>query len=52
LTDGRKYKIEFRSQEPGARRKPKGQKEIDNENFLITAYSTDAIKEGEHIWPR
>lgn len=23
----------------------------DAEGFLITAYPTDAIKEGEHIWP-
>ena len=27
-------------------------KQIDYEGFLITAYPTDAIKEGEHIWPR
>jgi hypothetical protein len=23
---------------------------VDNEGFLITAYQTDAIKEGETIW--
>jgi hypothetical protein len=23
----------------------------DSEGFLITAYPTDAIKEGEQIWP-
>jgi hypothetical protein len=27
-------------------------KRSDEEGFLITAYPTDAIKEGEHIWPR
>jgi hypothetical protein len=26
--------------------------EKDVEGFLITAYLTDAIKEGEKIWPR
>ncbi|MBW2000866.1 MAG: hypothetical protein JRJ29_23260 [Deltaproteobacteria bacterium] len=26
-------------------------KRLDGEGFLITAYPTDAIKEGEHIWP-
>ncbi len=25
---------------------------LDGEGFLITAYPTDAIKEGERIWPR
>jgi hypothetical protein len=27
-------------------------KKLNSEGFLITAYPTDAIKEGEHIWPR
>jgi hypothetical protein len=27
-------------------------KRLDGEGFLITAYITDAIKEGERIWPR
>jgi len=27
-------------------------KRLDSEGFLITAYPTDAIKEGERIWPR
>jgi len=27
-------------------------KRTDEEGFLITAYPTDAIKEGERIWPR
>jgi hypothetical protein len=27
-------------------------KRLDGEGFLITAYPTDAIKEGERIWPR
>ena len=27
-------------------------KKLNGEGFLITAYLTDAIKEGEHIWPR
>jgi len=25
---------------------------LEGEGFLITAYPTDAIKEGERIWPR
>ena len=25
---------------------------IDGEGFLITAYQTDAIKEGEKVWPK
>jgi len=25
---------------------------LNDEGFLITAYPTDAIKEGEHIWPK
>jgi len=24
---------------------------LDNTGFLITAYPTDAIKEGDHLWP-
>jgi hypothetical protein len=27
-------------------------KRINGEGFLITAYPTDAVKEGERIWPR
>ena len=27
-------------------------KRLNDEGFLITAYPTDAIKEGERIWPR
>ena len=27
-------------------------KRLDSEGFLITAYPTDAIKEGERIWSR
>jgi hypothetical protein len=27
-------------------------KRLDGEGFLITTYPTDAIKEGERIWPR
>ncbi len=27
-------------------------KRLDGEGFLITAYPTDAIKEGERIWPK
>ena len=27
-------------------------KRLDGEGFLVTAYPTDAIKEGEHIWPK
>ena len=27
-------------------------KRLDGDGFLITAYPTDAIKEGELIWPR
>lgn len=27
-------------------------KHLDGNGFLITAYPTDAIKEGERIWPR
>jgi hypothetical protein len=27
-------------------------KRRDSEGFLITAYPTDAIKEGERIWPK
>lgn len=27
-------------------------KRSDGEGFLITAYRTDAIKEGERVWPR
>ena len=27
-------------------------KRIDGEGFLVTAYPTDAIKEGEYIWPK
>ena len=27
-------------------------KQLDGGGFLITAYPTDAIKEGERIWPR
>ncbi|MCL0056822.1 DUF4258 domain-containing protein [Dehalococcoidia bacterium] len=25
---------------------------LDGEGFLITAYPTNAIKEGEHVWPK
>jgi hypothetical protein len=25
---------------------------LNDEGFLITAYPTDAIEEGEHIWPK
>ena len=27
-------------------------KRLDGDGFLITAYPTDAVKEGEQIWPR
>ena len=27
-------------------------KRLDDEGFLITAYPTDAVKEGEQIWPK
>lgn len=27
-------------------------KRLDGKGFLITAYPTDAVKEGEHIWPK
>jgi hypothetical protein len=27
-------------------------KRLDGEGFLITAYPTDVIKEGGHIWPK
>jgi hypothetical protein len=27
-------------------------KRLNGEGFLITAYPTDAIKEGRHLWPR
>lgn len=27
-------------------------KKLDDDGFLITAYPTDAIKEGELVWPR
>ena len=27
-------------------------KRLNGEGFLITAYPTDAIKEGDHAWPR
>jgi len=27
-------------------------KKLDGDGFLVTAYPTDAIKEGEHIWPK
>jgi hypothetical protein len=27
-------------------------KRLNGEGFLITAYPTDAVKEGERIWPR
>jgi hypothetical protein len=27
-------------------------KQLDGEGFLITTYPTDAIKEGEQVWPR
>jgi len=27
-------------------------KQLDGEGFLITTYPTDAIKEGERIWPK
>ena len=27
-------------------------KRTDNETFLVTAYPTDAIKEGVRIWPK
>lgn len=27
-------------------------KRLDGEGFLITAYPTDAIKEGEQVWPK
>jgi hypothetical protein len=27
-------------------------KRLDGEGFVITAYPTDAIKEGEQVWPR
>jgi hypothetical protein len=27
-------------------------KRLNGEGFLITTYPTDAIKEGEHIWPK
>ena len=27
-------------------------KRLDGEGFLVTAYPTDAIKEGEYIWPK
>jgi hypothetical protein len=26
-------------------------KRLNGEGFLITAYVTDTIKEGEHLWP-
>jgi len=27
-------------------------KKLDGEGFLVTAYPTNAIKEGEYIWPK
>ena len=27
-------------------------KRLDEDGFLITAYPTDSIKEGEQIWPK
>ena len=27
-------------------------KRLDGEGLLITTYPTDAIKEGEHVWPK
>lgn len=27
-------------------------KRLDDDGFLVTAYPTDAIKEGEYIWPK
>jgi len=27
-------------------------KRIDGEEFIVTAYPTDAIKEGEYTWPK
>ncbi len=27
-------------------------KRLNGEGFLITTYPTDAIKEGEHLWPK
>ena len=27
-------------------------KRLDGNGFLITTYPTDAIKEGEHLWPK
>ena len=27
-------------------------KRLDGDGFLVTSYPTDAIKEGEHIWPK
>ncbi len=27
-------------------------KRLDGEGFLVTAYPTDAIKEGDYIWPK
>ncbi len=27
-------------------------KRLDGDGFLITAYPTDTVKEGEHIWPK
>lgn len=27
-------------------------KRLDGDGFLITAYPTDAVKEGERVWPR
>ena len=27
-------------------------KRLDGDGFLITTYPTDAIKEGEHLWPK
>jgi hypothetical protein len=27
-------------------------KRLNGDGFLITAYPTDAVKEGDHLWPR
>jgi len=41
----------YRSEHPG-RWVVAVAKQLDEKGFLITAYPTDSIKEGAHIWPR
>ena len=49
-SDGNVY-LFYRAQRPG-RWTCAVVKRVDGEGFLITAYLTDAIKEGERVWSK